>query len=262
MIGFVLFVFWVIVVVLIVCLVSWFIMSHCNHTWVLLKPNRPYMVQGRKYIFPNLHCTGPTYLLRDSRIAEVRHLLLSTSQILERCNIDWWLMGPSLLGAIRHQSIPLPYDDSLCIGIHDKHRDYLFSGEFVQKAHDLQVLYFLGASSRRAKHSFSARIRLQLIDRYACLYIYFYLTGVDKVYKLNGWKDGINIPNPQEQFEIADMFPLKKHVFVDNMYVNLPNNPQKVLQQQYAKDVLEKITTQSTERFSFPLFMWTQIPPG
>ena len=266
-----LFLLWLIIVAMLVGLFAWIIVSNSHYTWTLLKPNQKYMVHGRKYTFPNMDCTGPTYLLRDTTISEMRKLLVFASQALKEMNIDWWLTGGSLMGVEKHGAIPMPFDDDIDIGVDDSHRKRLFSQAFadVVEKYNLQVIYLVGASSKMANRT-GACVRLQLVKCHATLDIFFWkrFENDKRVIKLDGWSllnDAIY--NEKEQFLFEDVYPLQKSVEVDDLLVNLPRNPKNLLIQQYGPSVLTQIIARSTAvSHLFPFLvlgaMWTKIPPG
>jgi len=266
-----LFVLWVIIVGLLVFLFAWIIVSNSHYSWTLLKPNQKYMVHGRKYTFPNLECTGPTYLLHDSYISQLRKLLNYSAQALKDAAIDWWLTGGSLMGFQKHGAIPMPFDDDIDIGVDDSHRAYLFSEKFARVAekHNLQVIFLVGASSRLASRT-GACVRLQLFGQHATLDIFFWkkVENDKRVIKLDGWYPPNQVTyNEKEQFQFEDVYPLQKSIDVDDMLVNLPQNPKNLLIQQYGPSVLTKIIARSTAvSHLFPFLvlnaMWTKIPPG
>ncbi len=267
-----LFILWVIIFTMLVLLFAWIIVSNSHYTWTLLKPNQNYMIHGRKYTFPNLETTGPTYLLHDNYISELRKLLTFTSSTLKDLQIDWWLTGGSLMGAVKHSAIPMPFDDDVDIGVDDSHRALLFSETFVHAAekHNLQVIFLVGASSKNANRT-GACVRLQLLKCHSTLDIFFWkkVENNKRVIKLDGWSmfkpDGVY--NEKEQFLIDDVYPLQKSVEVDDMLINLPNQPKNLLVQQYGASVMTQIIARSTAvSHLFPFLvlgaMWTKIPPG
>jgi hypothetical protein len=265
------FLLWIVVIGLIVSMIVWASISNSHYTWELLKPGQIYTVHNRKYTFPNLDAEGPTYLLKDNHIADLRHLLLLTSATLAQQNIKWWLTGGSLIGAERHKAIPMPFDDDIDIAVEDKHRAFLFSAEFAQVAFakGLKVIFLTGSSSKRANRT-GACVRVQLLEGFATLDIFFWQTSADGslVCKLDGWTESESIPNAKEQFPFADVFPIQVGVILDDMVVNLPANPANLLIKQYSKGVFQKIIARSTFVSHLLPFMmgggslWTEIPPG
>ena len=271
--SFWLFLLWCIILTLIILLLVWIMLTNSQYTWVLLKPGVNYAIHGRKYTFPNMNCTGPTYLLLDTHIADLRKLLNFTGHALDSLKVDWFLTGTALLGTERHRSIPMPFDDNMSIGVDDSHRELLFSQDFVNIAddHHLQVNYLHGTSSKNVKMPFSACIRLQLEEcPFAMLDIFFWkrVNNDTSVVKLDSWSLPNNIVfNTIEHFSLSDIYPLKKNVVIDDMLVNIPQNPRNVLEKQYGPEVfteiIAKAPTITSRLFPFMLLrsLWTKIPP-
>lgn len=261
---------WLLMLVMIIVFLAWIYISNSHYTRILLKPGQAYSVSGRKYTFPNLNCKGPTYLLKEAHITELRQLLVSASGVLEEFSIDWFLTGGSLIGAYRHQAVPMPFDDDIDIGVDDVHRGTLFGTNFSKKAleHGMQVIFLKGASSKKAGRT-GACVRLQLVDHFATLDIFFWKNSeIDKVCKLDGWDGPSVTPNEKEQFEFNDVYPLQKGVVVDGITVNIVANPRNVLVQQYSARVFDSIIARSTlvsHLFPFVVLehlIWTKTPPG
>jgi len=247
--AFVFFCMWMLMLVLLVGLLYWLIIANSHYSNKLLKPNDVYKVENRTYQFPNVETIGPTYLLKESYIRHLRELLSRTSHLMKTLNIDWWVTGGTLIGVVQFKAIPMPFDDDVDIGVDDDYRKYLFSDMFVQKANDagLKVLYVQAASSVWAERT-GACVRLQLPTSPETLDIFFWKKTSDgkKVMKLDGWaRDGTVVYNQKEQFAFTDVYPLQKNVQIDDMVINLVQNPLNVLIQQYGHKVLDRVIARS-----------------
>lgn len=266
-----LFVLWLIIICMIVTFVVWILISGSHYSWKLLKPGQSYESDGRKYIFPNLQSEGPSYLLKDHYIREMRTLLVKTSGALKEAQIEWFLTGGSLMTVVKFGCIPMPYDDDIDICTDDTNRDYMFSEAFatVARKHGLQTIYLKGSSSRNANRT-GACVRCQLLKCNATLDIFFWkrVENNTLVMKLDGWSSKLDVVyNAKERFNYDDVFPIQKDITFDGLVVNLPRNPNALLLQQYGPKVLTFNYARSLAvSHAFPFLvlklMWTQKPPG
>lgn len=240
-----------------------------HYTWKLLKPGDTYMAAGNKHVMPNVDTYGPTYLLKDNYLYELRELVTRVGGTLHSMDIEWWITGGTLLGAHIHGAIPLPFDDDADIGVDNKHRNVLFSSKFVNlaKKQGLRVLYLRGASHVTADRV-GACVRCQLEGRSATLDIFFWKTmpSGDLVIKLDGWDRGIDKPNEREQFAFVDVFPIRTNTLCDSLRISLPQNPYNLLVKQYGKSVFTQTIARSlfvshASPFVLLKSMWTTTPP-
>lgn len=262
---------WVFMIGFAILFFTWIIVSNSHFTWKLLQPGRPYQIDGRHYIFPNLPCIGPSYLLKDSFVRTLRLLLRKTSELLNALHIEWWVTGGTLMGIKKCGTVPFPFDDDVDIGVDDqKHRTFMFSQQFVDaaKQHHLEVVYIRRSSSRSADRT-GACVRLQLPKHAATLDIFFWRTIDAKVIKLDGWSGANLVFNAKEQFRFEDVYPIHHNQDIDEMKINMPNNPIALLKQQYGEGVLNQLYVRtSTVSHLFPwlclhrgLYVINQ-PPG
>ncbi len=227
---------------LITCvLVSWVIISHDRFTLTELQPNMEYQVKDRKYTFPDIKIEGKCLLLKEKVIENLRELMTKVHDLMTTLNIGYHVSGGTLLGTIRHGTIPMPQDDDIDIHVEYQHRDYLFGNEFRTEANKfgLTTLFLAGTSLNRADRHGSA-VRLQLLkggDQETC--DVFFLDQKDGiVYKVDGWLQETLVYNNKEQFQIKDVYP-RKEVCMDGLTFYLPQNPHALLFKQYGPDVLK-----------------------
>jgi hypothetical protein len=262
-------------VVLVVLIFVWVGVSRTHYTTRKLQPGEAYTLAQREYIMPNVPVYGEAFLLKDEYVVTLRSLVENLTAILREQNIDAWLTGGSLLGAMRHGAIPMPHDDDADVGVDVKHLDYMYSDAFVQlcKQKGLKVIYLLYNGARNADVHGSA-VRVQSLDRslpfshLATLDIFFWSKSGESVDKLDGWfttKTGERtlVRNKLEHFHVHDVFPLQKNVYVDGIIVNLPAKPRRVLEQQYSSRVWDAVIARSlfishSSAYSFTQPFWTQ----
>lgn len=249
--GIILFIFIFIVVFLILSvLVSWFVLSGANHTSKRLKSGEEYTSENRQYTFPKLEIRGNgNYLLKDAVVGSIRDLVVAAHRMFEEKKIDCWLTGGSLLGVERHESIPMPYDDDADMAVSVEHREFLYSPDFqaLCTKHGVKAVYLLGQNSKYADKNGSA-VRLQPLDEdvhLTTLDIFFWAEDDGKIFKLDGWSGDSLYYSTKEIFQKNDVFPLQCKVKVDDLEVNLPNRPLKLLKQQYGDDVMNVAYTRS-----------------
>jgi len=261
---------WILIVILIVVFVAWYITSMSHYSSTLLTPGQSYMVCERKYTFPNVDSTGPSYLLKDKFIHDIRTLIGKIGNVFSAMNIEWWITGGTLIGYNNFGIIPIPFDDDADIGVDDSNRTILFGPDFVAQAakQDLKVIYFRGSSSKKANR-IGACVRCQLLNASATLDIFFWkkIPMQKKVVKLDGWEIGKDIWNEKEQFEWDDVYPIQNAVKFDGLIIGVPNNPHNLLEKQYGNQVFSKCMARSLfvshlGAFTLLPFMWTTTPPS
>lgn len=258
----------VLLTVFVLFFIVWYVMSVFHYSWVLLKPGDTYMIAGNKHVMPNVDSYGPSYLLKDDFVRELRGLVTKVGSTLQRMNIEWWVTGGTLLGTEMFQTIPMPFDDDVDIGVPDKYRALLFSQAFVEEAKNdnLRVIYLRGASSKNATRV-GACVRCQLEGCTSTLDIFFWKTLENKVVKLDGWRNGLDIENEKEQFALDDVYPIQSNVAFDGLRIGLPQNPSNLLKTQYGPKVFERSIARSlfvshASPFVLLKAMWTSMPPG
>jgi hypothetical protein len=179
-------------------------------------------------------------LLTSDYIAELRMLLTLTSQLFATLQIEWCLIGTALLGLVRHNAIPMPFDDQMEVAVDQVHHKFLFSADFVQAAKNCKInvryLRNMGYCLQNV-----APIRLQLMDHQAQLDILFWCEYATKQLVFKSAKP----------FAWNDVFPIAKNVQVDDMQVCLPHKPFHVTEVEFGKHALDIVSGSSPLTNSF-----------
>jgi hypothetical protein len=225
---------------LITCvLISWVAISHERYTMIELQPNMEYQVADRKYKFPDIKIEGKCLLMKEKVIENLRKLMTKVHQLLLDLKISYNVSGGTLLGAIRHGTVPLPNDDDLDIHVEFSHRDFMFGPKFrdTAKEYGLETQFLAGTSLNRADRH-GAAVRLQLLDgEQETCDIFFLKQEGDIVFKVDGWLKENLAFNSKEQFPAKDVYP-RKIVSMDGLTLCLPCNPHSLLFKQYGPDVM------------------------
>lgn len=263
-------VFCILLTIIVFGVLVWYVLSMSHYSWTLLKPGDTYIAAGNKHVMPNVDTFGPTFLLKDQYIYEIRGLVTKVGITLKRMDIEWWVTGGTLLGYKMYDTIPMPFDDDADIGVDVKHRKVLFSSTFVEEARKegLKVLYLRGASTRSADRT-GACVRCQLDGHSSTLDIFFWKTqpGNKLVIKLDGWENGLDVHNEREQFQFDDVFPIQNQIEFDGLLIGLPRNPQNLLTTQYSPKVFDRTIARSlfvshTSPFVLLKAIWTTSAPN
>lgn len=229
--------------------ILWVYISGSPYSQYQLKPGESYVVNGRHYVLPNLKIVGHAILLKPEYIQSLRELFQKSTQLLDSLGIDWHVTGGTLLGAIRHNTIPMPFDDDCDIAVDNRYRTFLYSEDFTNAVKDvgLRPMYFVGNSATSASRHGSA-VRLQNesgpFAKGCTLDIFFWKrVSTNIVSKLDGWGANGDIANKRETFKVDDVYPLQRSISIDGLLVNLPKNPITLLVQQYTSHVFTTIIT-------------------
>ena len=228
--------------VLITCvIISWVTISHESFTNIELKPGMKYTIQDREYIFPQLEMEGKCLLLKEEVIENLRTIVQRMHDLFQDLKIDYHLTGGTLLGVVRHGSIPMPQDDDVDVAVQFKHRDFLFSSAFGDHARKFGLKpKFLAGTSLSHADRHGAALRLQLLemsrDQSETCDVFFLEEEDGVVYKIDGWFNDKLVKNVKEQFLWEDVYPLQV-TNVDGLDVWIPKNPKNLLTQQYGQDV-------------------------
>jgi hypothetical protein len=193
-------------------------------------------------VFPELEkIEGKPLALKPEVIENLRLILCKADKLLTKLGIEYHVTGGTLLGVVRHQAVPMPFDDDVDICVDWEHRAFLFSADFSQAAAEvgLDTRYLAGNNVQRADVN-GAAVRLQLsgTKTHETCDIFFWKKEDDgTVCKVDSWLNAQHILNSKERFEYKDVYP-RHRAIVDDMSILLPNNPQALLVKQYGKDVL------------------------
>lgn len=135
-----------------------------------------------------------------------------THEILTHNNINYWIIGGTLLGAVRHKGV-IPFDDDLDIGVDRKDEIKL------QKTF----------SAFRKLHYQILHKKIYSICGAACLDIFIYHQNGDKFVHSDLEVRDIY---PNDYFKVSEIFPLKKYQFGE-LEVYGPNEYKPSLDRQY-----------------------------
>jgi len=160
------------------------------------------------------------FLTNKRHINNLYKLVKIVDDVFKEFEIDYWLDGGSLLGAIRHQGI-IPWDDDLDIGIDKK--DYKF---IIHSKKFRQALKDKGCKLR--KEPLWAFIEYK--DAFMDVFPYKKWGNVMRHLCIETHKEW-----PRCNYEITDLYPLKKRKF-KNLYLPTPKNPKPFLTKCYGKN--------------------------
>ena len=228
----------------------WVYISQSHFTSEELIPGCTYQVAGREYTFPNVDIHGKVFRLKDVYIESLRDILTRLRAVFEQHGIDYWLTGGTLLGSVRHTSIPMPFDDDMDIAVLYEHKRFLYSKAFAAsaEAHGLKAIYFVG-NNEQTSNKIGSAVRVQLLgsgDKHATCDIFFWSQEAGQVIKLDGWHKDKKKYSNVEIFPASDVFTLQKNANVDGLTVNLPRHPVSVLEKQYGPKALTSVVSRCT----------------
>ena len=226
-------------------LISWVLVSRIVYTTEILKPGEAYISNGREYVFPNLEVHGECFKLKDEVVKSLRSILTKVGRFLDNEQVKWWVTGGTLLGSVRHASIPMPFDDDCDIAVSLTNRDKVFSSDFADRAlnNGIDLFTLFGNNKKSAdRHGSVVRAQHNGGNAYESLDIFFWETKTNgKVVKLDGWnKNGQNVESVSEIFNFDDVFPIKRKV-IDGLDICTVNKPRNVIEQQYSSNVWKSI---------------------
>jgi len=248
--------------------ISWIVLSDAPYTDVVLEPGKPYQVAGRQYTFPIVNeIVGVPRLLKSEVIESLRDILHRAHELFTELKIDYHITGGTLMGAVKHRAIPMPWDDDADMCVDWEHRETLWSPDFRHAAerHGLAVRYLKHNTLARADvHGSGVRLQLLNGQRYETCDVFFWKKMDNKICKIDSWSDTAYVPNPREQFEIDDVYP-RNVEFIDGLYVMMPKNPVALLKQQYGEKVMQVIKVRHamfSHRFpmQFLQALWVPYP--
>jgi hypothetical protein len=222
-------------------LISWIAISHDPFSNIELKSGTPYVINDRNYVFPKIKVEGKCLLLKPTVIENLRTIVSRVHALFQHLGIDYHVTGGTLLGVVRHESIPMPQDDDVDLAVDFCHRDFLFSPEFKAEAENfgLEPRFLAGTTKLRSdRHGAALRLQLLGLECFETCDVFFLEREGSLIYKVDGWLNGKLIKNAKEQFHSDDVYP-RKLITVDEMQVYVPNNPKALLIKQYGLEVLE-----------------------
>lgn len=211
-----------------------------RYTNIKLRPGMRYTVNNKLYEFPSIKVSGSPQLLRDDFISKMRDLITKVDHVLTEKNIQWFAFDGTLLGAVRHNTVPMHFDDDSDIYVDKCHREYLYSKQFRSdlSIHGLKSIFLPFHSKTLAKGNGTV-VRVQHKDdvQKATLDIFFYNVQDEHVKIIDGWsKDTFYYKKYVIPKDIV--FPLVQ-ADVDNINLWLPKEAKKCLKILYSEDVLD-----------------------
>ncbi|MFV9874651.1 MAG: LicD family protein [Rickettsia conorii subsp. raoultii] len=152
------------------------------------------------------------YRISEKKAIALYQLMKDTHELLGKNNINYWIDGGTLLGAVRHQGI-IPFDDDLDIGI--MHEDEIRLQQILPQFEQLGYT----VSYERAYN----------ICKKACLDIFIFHKKQNKFIYTN-----LAAQNkyPKSSFYDNELYPLKKYKF-SSIEVYGPTDPIGNLNRQY-----------------------------
>ncbi|BBM91780.1 phosphorylcholine transferase LicD [Rickettsia conorii subsp. heilongjiangensis] len=152
------------------------------------------------------------YRISKKKAIALYQLMKDTHELLGKNNINYWIEGGTLLGAVRHQGI-IPFDDDLDIGI--MHEDEIRLQQILPQFEQLGYT----ASYERAYN----------ICKKACLDIFVFHKENDKFVLFN---QSMRNKYPNDFFYDYELYPLKKYKF-GSIEVYGPSEYKENLNRQY-----------------------------
>jgi lipopolysaccharide cholinephosphotransferase len=133
------------------------------------------------------------YRISETKAIALYQLMKDTHEILSKNNINYWIEGGTLLGAVRHKDI-IPVDDDLDIGI--RHEDEIRLQQILPQFEQLGY---------RVKHN-----KIYVICGRRCLDIFVFHQENDKFVHFN---QSMYNKYPNDFFYDYELYPLKKYKF-------------------------------------------------
>ncbi|MGL4226191.1 MAG: LicD family protein [Rickettsia sp.] len=134
-----------------------------------------------------------SYRISEKKALSLYQLMKDTHEILSKNNINYWIEGGTLLGAVRHKGI-IPFDDDLDIGI--RHEDAIRLQQILPQFEQLGY---------RVKHN-----KIYVICGSRCLDIFVFHQENDKFIHFN---QSMYNKYPNDFFYDYELYPLKKYKF-------------------------------------------------
>ena len=180
-------------------------------------------------------------ILNSKEKKDLDIILSETLRHLKKKNINYFFAFGSLIGAVRH-GFRMPFDDDIDLVINDKDLENFFSNLKIIKTEKNQKTYHLNNNVKIIHKNWGIPIK---ITKYGSHYPFI---DINTYFKK---KDNIIVPENQlvnghiKKFneKYKDIFPLKEAKF-GLFKIKIPTNYNKILKNQYGKDVLKicKIT--------------------
>jgi hypothetical protein len=225
--------------VLVLLAITWLMICRVQHGRRLY-PGDKYTLDGRVYqVPPTLRIIGAAYLLNETPMRNIRTLTLKTAQLCADQGIEIWATYGTLLGMIRHGTVPIPWDDDVDFDTDVQNREFLYSPAFgaAASAVGLEAFKLAGSSAQTATKEGSAiRLRLQG-TKSPTLDIFFNRTEGGQVRMIESWFQDSETLSQSKAFPTDLVFPLQTQT-IDGFTLRLPAKPQEYLKRLYSDDVL------------------------
>ena len=243
----------------------WYKISRTHYDRELV-PKEVYKVGNRTYVLPDLpvHGSVSPFVLKENFLIAQRELLENITKLFDSETIEYWISGGTLLGYTLHKTC-MPWDDDIDIHTCWKNRELLFSDSFskIVSKYGLEVFFLLNSTPDFAtKEGAAVRIRKKNTNMPVCdvFFVKELKEKEDKMCKIDSWSGNDITPNERERWKKEYLFPIVRKR-VDDLELNFPANPEKVLQTQYGEKVLERMVVRSPWiSHSFPYealsFVW------
>jgi hypothetical protein len=231
-----------------VVIISWWAIVSYRTFPRRFKPGDKYRVGSHESTIPNLpHKTYRTNQiasksnaipgLDEETLNNMHTLLDKTMNGLREMNVDFYVTGGTLLGAQVWENL-IVYDDDLDLTVFWKDRETIWSQEFVDNMdkHGLEVFYLRGSSLDFAtKEGAAVRLRLKNSVVPTCDVFTTYEHANGKLTKVDSWNGDKIVHSSKEIWQKDWVYPIQQKELGGMMW-NLPNQPEKLLQQQYGSD--------------------------
>jgi len=240
MLGFML-LFFVIVVGII-----WLTVSEDNYSKDVMPTPGNFIFNGKEYHNPLPLAQGSStpYMIKSNLVERIRILYQKTHDVLKRQDIPFYVSGGTLLGVHRNKCLPMPFDDDIDIHVDYEHKYELFSDAFTEICAEegLKTL-FLKFNTVNCADKLGAGVRICLKDNQSqpVLDIFFVKAVGTEIRKIDGWNGDQVTYSYRERWDVKDVYPLHEKQ-IDDLSICLPNNPERMLVQQYGENVMKEIS--------------------
>ena len=211
-----------------------------NRTNVAISPNMKYTIGDYDYKVPNLNVKGSAYLLEEQFLISMTAMYKLASKSFEEIDAEFWASGGTLMGFQRHRSF-LPWDDDLDVHSDVKNKEILYSDKFkkILNKNGLDTLFMIG--TRKDFTFYKGGLRIKFLDKpNPVMDVFFVDVTKNKVKKIENWLGEEYIYNQNEIWKKDLIFPIQK-LQINDMEVNMPNNPHEVLSKQYSPNYKDEI---------------------
>lgn len=213
------------------CIVSVFLISMVA-VWIYvsfhtfphtLHPGQSYIVDGRNYHVPHLPhkeygsknqptLDTPIPMLKHQMLIDLRTLILTAFDMLQRAHVTFWVTGGTLISAALWHQL-MPYDDDVDIAVNWIDREYVWSPEFGSMADQAGLeTFFLRCASLQSATREGSVVRLRRKGTIVpTMDIFFVREKEDGTYaKVNTWSSqGSLTYEPRETWHKEWLYPLQ-----------------------------------------------------